>query len=438
MAWAAEFDPAHAAFAPSLRTSVERLRGALLWLTGLSGAFVFMEPSPYEVASMLAMIVFALAGIKLRTAIMPMLLLLVICNIGFSIAVIPVLSEPKTLMWVIVSWYMSTTAVFFAAVMADNTQQRASLLIRGYTLAALVASVAGIIGYFQLVPRLSDLFVLFGRARGTFNDPNVLGAFLVFPALIALQRAMSVRMRDMLRGGALLSVFVLALLLSFSRAAWGQFVFCAVLLLALTFITSHSTKERMRIVAMAILGVVFLALLLAVALSLDQVSSLFEQRASLDQDYDSGHTGRFGRHLLGFMLALESPFGIGPLQFAKIFPEDPHNSYLNAFMSGGWISGFSYAALIILTLLVGLRFVFVPTPWRPTYLVVYVAFVGLAGESLIIDSDHWRHYFLLLGLLWGLISASWQHRRRAGSGRPTAQAADHVGGASLASSARAA
>jgi hypothetical protein len=202
-------------------------------------------------------------------------------------------------------------------------------------------------------------------------------------------------------------------LLSFSRAAWGQFAFCAALLLALTFMTSHSTRERMRIIAMSVVGIVFLALLLAVVLSLDQVSALFEQRASLEQDYDSGHTGRFGRHLLGFILALESPFGIGPLQFAKIFPEDPHNSYLNAFMSGGWISGFSYVALIILTLLVGLRFVFVATPWRPTYLVVYVAFVGLAGESIIIDSDHWRHYFLLLGVLWGLISASWRYRRTA-------------------------
>ena len=413
MAWAAEFDPIHAGYAPRLRTSVERLRGALLWLTGFAGAFVFMEPSPYEVASMLAIIVFALTGLKLRTAIMPMLMLLIVCNIGFSIAVIPVLSEPRTMMWVIVSWYMSTTAVFFAAVMAENTQQRVSLLIRGYTLAALVASLAGIVGYFNLVPRLSDLFLLFGRARGTFNDPNVLGAFLVFPALVALQRAMSVQLSEMLRGGILLTVFVLALLLSFSRAAWGQFAFCAALLLALTFMTSHSTRERMRIIAMSVAGIVFLALLLAIILSLDQVSALFEQRASLDQDYDSGHTGRFGRHLLGFMLALESPFGIGPLQFARIFPEDPHNSYLNAFMSGGWISGFSYAALIILTLLVGLRFVFVATPWRPTYLVVYVAFVGLAGESIIIDSDHWRHYFLLLGVLWGLISASWRYRRTA-------------------------
>ena len=60
------------------------------------------------------------------------------------------------------------------------------------------------------------------------------------------------------------------------------------------------------------------------------------------------------------------PFGIGPLQFHKNFPEDPHNSYLNAFMAGGWLSGFVYLTLVLTTLLLGLRHVFVRTPWQPT------------------------------------------------------------------------
>ena len=108
-------------------------------------------------------------------------------------------------------------------------------------------------------------------------------------------------------------------------------------------------------------------------------------------------------------MALDLPFGIGPLQFNRFFPEDPHNSYLNAFMSGGWLSGLCYPTLVMLTLLHGLRCVFVNTPWRPLTIAVYAAFVGAAGESLIIDTDHWRHYFLLLGLLWGLIVATRVH-----------------------------
>ena len=64
------------------------------------------------------------------------------------------------------------------------------------------------------------------------------------------------------------------------------------------------------------------------------------------------------------------------------------------------------------TLIRGLRYVFVATPWRQTYLAVYCAFVGAAAESVLIDSDHWRHYFLLLGVTWGLMIASQSYRRR--------------------------
>ncbi|HEX2215793.1 MAG TPA: O-antigen ligase family protein [Xanthobacteraceae bacterium] len=397
------------AYAPPLRTSVERLRGALLWLTGLSGAFVFMEPSPYEVASLLTLIVFAVTGLSVRSAIMPLVLLLLLYNIGFSIAVVPVLAQQQTLTWVLISWYMAATAIFFAAMLGQNTGHRLALLLRGYTAAAVIASIAAVGGYFHLLP-LSDLFLKFGRAQGTFNDPNVLGAFLIFPALLALQRVLAGRPGEVIRGGALLMLFVLALLLSFSRGAWGQFALCAVLVMALTFIVSRSGKERLRIIVVALAGVLCLALFVGALLSIEQVAELFQERATLDQSHDTGHTGRFGRWILGLHLALEQPFGIGPLQFSQRFPEDPHNSYLNAFMSGGWLSGISYATLVLLTIVMGLRFVFVATPWQRTYIAAFAGFVGLAGESVIIDSDHWRHYFLLLGVQWGLIGASWRYR----------------------------
>ena len=242
---------------------------------------------------------------------------------------------------------------------------------------------------------MSDIFLLYDRARGTFNDPNVLGAFLVLPALLAFQRVLASRFLEAVRAALLLLVLVAGLFLSFSRGAWGQFAFSAALMMMLTFVTSRSPRERVRIVLFAVLGVMALAALVAALLSIEQVADLFKERAILEQSYDVGPTGRFGRHVLGFLLALDTPFGIGPLQFHTLFPEDPHNAYLNAFMSGGWLSGFAYLTLVAVTLVSGLRFVFVATPWRATYLAVYAAFVGVAGESLIIDSDHWRHYFLL-------------------------------------------
>jgi hypothetical protein len=411
--------------APRLHYSVETLRGALLWLTGLFGAFVFMEPSPYEIASLLAIVCFLLTGLMLRLALMPLAAFLVLYNLGLAMAVVPVLDQTKTLLWVLVSFYLSATAVFYAMVLGENTESRLKLLLGGYTAAAAIAAAAGVIGYFRLLPG-ADLFVLYDRARGTFNDPNVLGAFLVLPALLAFQRMLSGQLLEAARASLLFLLLLAGLFLSFSRGAWGQFALTAAMIMALEFITTRSARERLRIAMFAVLGVMALALLITALLSLDQVAGLFKERASLDQSYDTGHTGRFGRHLLGMLLTLDHPLGIGPLQFHKIFPEDPHNAYLNAFVSGGWLSGFTYLALVATTLVMGLRFVFVTTPWRRTYLAVYAAFVGLAIESVIIDTDHWRHYFLVLGVLWGLMAASHAYMRRmrpaANAGRPAVYA----------------
>jgi O-antigen ligase len=396
---------------PALRISLERLRGLLLTLTGFAGAFVFIEPSPYEVVALITVVVAIMTGLTLRPTLMPLALLLILSNVGFSIAIIPLVDQSKPVTWVLVSWFMAITALFYAAVLTINTQARLRWLTKGYTVGALVASVVAILAYFHLLPS-SDTFLLYGRARGTFNDPNVLSAFLIFPALLALQRVVLGNAAQALRAGGVLVVILTALLLSFSRAAWGQFVICGTLMLILMLLTAGSARERARIIAIAIIGAVALALIVAALLSLDQVADLFKERASLDQSYDEGHYGRFGRYILGFQLALDRPFGIGPYQFGPMFSEDPHNTYLNAFMCGGWLSGLCYPAIVLLTVFRGMRFVGARTPWQPVYLAVYAAYLGAVGESTIIDIDHWRHYFLLLGTLWGLMIASQAYLRR--------------------------
>ncbi len=39
------------------------------------------------------------------------------------------------------------------------------------------------------------------------------------------------------------------------------------------------------------------------------------------------------------------------------------------------------------------------------FLIVYAAFIANAMEGVIIDSDHWRHFYLLAAMVWGLMSA---------------------------------
>lgn len=412
------------ATAPPATPRLAAFQQALLWLAGASGAVVFIEPSPYEFATLLVLIVFAATGLRLRAAFMPLIALLVLINLGYSIGAAGLMNQSRILTWVLTSWYMAVTAVLFAMVMAEHTAERFDALGRGLVAGALVAAITGILGYFGIAGR--DLFTLYGRASGTFKDPNVFSAFLVLPALLALQSAVADDARKALRGGAVFAVLGIAVLLAFSRAAWGLLVLTSALMLGLMVLTSRTGAERRRIVVTALLAMAAVAVVVAVLLSLDQVQELFRQRASFDQSYDEGRFGRFGRHVLGAQLALDVPFGIGPLQFSKYFPEDTHNSYLNAFMSGGWLSGVCYPALIFTTVALGARYLFVRTPWQRAYLAVFATFVGTVGEGFIIDTDHWRHYFMLLGLMWGMCAATQVFLIRARGASPAAT--PHAGG----------
>ena len=74
----------------ALTVSTEKVRGLLLWLMGFAGAFVFIEPSPYEIVGLMSIFLFGLSGLSLRGALMPLALMLILLNIGYAIAVVPV------------------------------------------------------------------------------------------------------------------------------------------------------------------------------------------------------------------------------------------------------------------------------------------------------------------------------------------------------------
>src|SRR5580693_1938631 len=402
-------------FPPSVTSAprVIALQRALVWLVGASGAIVFIEPSPYELMTLTAAILFFATGLRLRLVFMPLLLLLFLVNVGYTISAVPYMDKPEVANWIATSCYMAVTVILLAMVLSEDTAARLEMLRRGLTLGALIAATAGIAGYFNLVPGGHDLLTLYDRASGTFKDPNVLAAFLILPALFALQSVVSDDFRKSCRSAIALGIMALAILLAFSRAAWGGLAITSGFMLALMVLTSRTSAQRSRIVMISVVAVVLLVLLIAVLLSFDSVAEMFKQRASFDQSYDEGRFGRFGRHILGADMALDLPFGIGPLQFHNYFPEDTHNSYLNAFMSGGWIAGVCYPALVFITVIFGFRHVFAPVPWQRAYLAIFAAFLGTVGESFVIDTDHWRHFWMMLGAMWGMFAAAQPYKASA-------------------------
>jgi O-antigen ligase len=396
----------------------DRIRLALLWLTGVVSGFVMIEPAPYEFIVAVTMLVFVATGLTLRVSHLPLVFLMAFFSIGCALSLVPVAAEPKTIQWTAVTCFLAVTSVFFAMALTDDPMRHLDVLMRGYIVAAVLTSAIAVFAYFRLMPR-AELFLGAGRAKATFKDPNVFGPFLILPALIVLQRIVFGHARDVVVGGTIALVIAAGLFLSFSRGAWGHFAASLAIMLALTYITMHSSKARLRIVVGVVLGGAVVAVFIAALMSLKGVGDLFAERANLVNYYDGGHLGRFGRHILGALMVLDYPNGIGPLQFRHYMPEDPHNSFLAAFMSGGWLGGIAYVALTLVVLVVGLRQAFVPTPWQRPYIAIYATFVGEVGESYIIDVQHWRHYFLIIGLIWGLVCVRRPAAVAAGETAPT-------------------
>src|SRR4029079_13009424 len=131
-------------------------------------------------------------------------------------------------------------AILFAMILSEDTEKRLDMLRRGLMVGAIVAAISVVAGYLNLVPGGRDLLTLYDRARGTFKDPNVLGAYLILPALFALQSVVSDRFGKSVRSAIAFGIMSLAILLAFSRAAWGMLVITSAVMLALMVLTSRS------------------------------------------------------------------------------------------------------------------------------------------------------------------------------------------------------
>ena len=169
---------------------------------------------------------------------------------------------------------------------------------------------------------------------------------------------------------------------------------------------------RARIVVLGLLGATVVALLLVALASIGSVHDMIIDRAKAIQPYDVGPGGRFWLQQLALGAILDNPNGLGPFEFDRIFGLQQHNVYMQGFLVYGWLGGAAYLALVAITLVLGLLTVSVPTPWQYYLITAYAVFVGEAFEGLIVDTDHWRHFFLVLGMVWGLAAATINFRRR--------------------------
>lgn len=382
--------------------------GAVAVGVALAG-FVQNEPAPYELYMVGLIGIWALFGLAISRTTAVLLTLWIVYLIGGMVSMTQMSELRDTPLYLAVTGFLALTAVFFAAVV-ENRHALLRPIFIGWTLAACLTGLLGILGYFGAFPG-AERFTLYDRAAGAFKDPNVFGPFLVLPAVWLLHGLLTGRMAKMPLQALGLLVLSLAIFLSFSRGAWGLYAFSMICVIGAMFAVSSSDRLKLRILVMALVGVGLVALAIAIALQVPQVAALFETRAQLVQDYDGARLGRFARYGLGFALATEHPFGIGPLVFGTIFGEDTHNIWLKALMDYGWLGFAAYVCLAVLTVAMGFRILLRDRPWQPYLLCAWAVFVGHLVLGTVIDMDHWRHFYLLMGIIWGCVGLEIRHQR---------------------------
>jgi hypothetical protein len=384
-------------------SGAEILTRSALFLFALSGSFVLFEPSAYEFLFVPSLMLALLAGMVVRPTILPLVFLMMLFQLGGVMALPQVFNEPKTKMYVVISLFMGSNAIFYAMVLSRFPLERFAAIKWGYILSAVCAAVLGIIGYFGIAG-LGEMLTLYGRAKGLFKDPNVFAPFLVLPLVLMLQDMLMGRMRQIVLLAPPYAIILIALLLAFSRAAWAHFLLSSALAVAFLLLLSPSARLRVRVLVMSIFGAAALAAGLLAILAIPSISNIFMERLSL-QSYDTGPGGRFTNQLQSLPMILNNPLGLGPFKFGQIFHVDTHNTYLNAFFSYGWLGWGSYVMLVLLTWLFGIYALMRPSPYQRPLGALLATFIGLSLMSFVIDTDHWRHYYLLLGCAWGFIAA---------------------------------
>jgi hypothetical protein len=383
----------------------QRLVNAVFAVFIFSGIISVIEPSPYDFISLLAIPIWFIGGFRVHAALLPILFLYTSFEIAGFAALIPYWSERDPVLFQFQSLYLYVTAVFFSVFFSERTLERAELCLKAYAVGAVVCSVFGLISYFDIAGMYDKFVTVEGRVNGTFKDPNVYGSYMVLAAAYLMHGAILGDKRRLFLTIPSLAAVCIGVFLSFSRGSWGATLLAMIVVTIAAYVTADNPRTRRRIAWMAAIAIAIGIIGILAVMADDEARRFFLMRATLTQDYDEGVTGRFGNQLRSLTMLPNLPFGFGPLRFRLTFDLDPHNSYIGAFANEGWIGGFVWILMTVMSTFVGFRLMTSPSPYRRLAQIFFPALFATLLQGFQIDIDHWRQLYIMLGAIWGLEAA---------------------------------
>jgi O-antigen ligase len=356
-------------------------------------AAVRLEPAPADLVLFVVIAVALVSGrFALRRVPLPVTVLLSVFLALNMLSSVELIDLTRGVTFFAITLYLALFGLWLAGYV--HSVQRARVVLQAYVWAAVLSAAVSSLALFAAFPG-HEILVTGPRAQGLFKDPNVFGPFLVPAALFLMEESVAPRLLRSRRITklALVSIVIIGILFSFSRAAWLNLVVGGVVMFFVLALRRGGGRRALVLLVVSLSATAALFSVLAVTSSF----AFLGERARF-QAYD---VQRFGAQESGIELAAQYPLGIGPGQFEEVSPISAHSTYVRALSEQGVLGLLVILALMLLTLSFAARNAVLG---RDTYGIgsaaLLSAWCGLLANGIFIDTLHWRHLWLLAALIW--------------------------------------
>lgn len=236
---------------------------------------------------------------------------------------------------------------------------------------------------------LFDLTLDRMRIQGFFKDPNVFGPFCVCTLCCSFGATYQfISKKWIIYWNAMLVVCATGAFLSFSRATWMY------LIIVLIWIAFEYQGDRKRLIALSILSC--LIIICSIQLQNPGLIELAISRSQL-QGYDNQ---RFSNQANSINLMISNPLGIGLGQSERLLGMSTHQTYIRYITEQGTM------AVILPCFVSALIFLKIRQQCLFQNRLIRALCVNTLGISLVspfVDVLHWRHLWIIGGILLGLL-----------------------------------
>ncbi len=365
---------------------------------------VIIEPAPSDLFFALGFGLFLFTGkLALAPILRPIFVALLLFFFTNLISAFAWKSASFGANYLAITIYMLLIPMMMSHFAARYREETIDSLYKAFFIAASISAVIGILAVFHLAPGPITLYFRSDdglRLSPLFKDPNVFGPFMAMAGTLMIGFNMRGSAANRTRGLLRALIILLAMFLTFSRGAWLGTAIAAGVFFVLMALFS---RERRAFISFALfsslgsLGVLAAGTFMLAKLNL---TSFLAHRFAL-QSYDAN---RFSNWSNAIEVIRQQPFGVGPghyvgrTHFAESdFGLATHNVFLKVAVENGWLGFIAFFGAITILSVQLLRSVNKLDDRQPLRIAILAAILGQFANSVVVDSLHWRHLFVLIG-----------------------------------------